>query len=89
MIVVQKSCDFFPTLPLKQRVLKLLKSTQDFGGPQTVYDVQINLQITNGSSRSVLIRLLKSGEIERIGKGIYRIKDDSRNYDKKKPLLKS
>jgi len=81
--------EFFLNLPLKQRILKLLKSTKDFGGPQTVHDVQVNLQITNGSSRSVLIRLLKSNQIERIGKGTYRILGDSRNYDKKKPLLES
>lgn len=84
---MQKSNDFSPDLPLKQRVLKLLESKKDFGGPQSVHDVQINLQITNGSSRSVLVRLLKSGQIERIGKGTYRISGDSRNYDKKKPLL--
>ena len=53
-------------------------------GPQSVVDIQINFQITNGSSRSVLVRLHKSGQIERIGKGIYRINDDSRNYEENK-----
>lgn len=82
-----QSDGFFPNLSLKKRVLKLLKSTKDFGGPQSVNDLQINLQISNGSARSVLIRLHKSGNIKRIGKGIYRIDGDSRDYDKNKPHM--
>ena len=84
---MKKSADFSPELPLKKRVIKLLESSEEYGGPQSVNDLQLNLKISNGSSRSVLVRLYKSEKIERIGKGIYRAKGDSRKYDKKKPHI--
>jgi len=78
---MKKSTDFFPALSLRQQVLKLLASTEDFGGPQSVNDLRLSLKISNGSSRSVLVRLHKSDNVERIGKGIYRIKGDSRDFN--------
>jgi len=83
-----KSKDFFTEIPLRQRVLKLLESAEDFGGPQSVADLCKSLKISNGSSRSVLIRLHKLGNIERIEKGIYRIKGDSRHFKENKSYLK-
>ncbi len=74
----------YPNLPLKERVLTLLKSQEAYGGPQSINDLCNNLQITNGSSRSVVIKLLKLGKIERIGHGIYRNKGDTRKYQKNK-----
>ena len=67
-------------LPLRKRVLELLSSKDDTGGPQSVADVCRNLDISNTNSRSVLVRLHKKGAIERIEKGVYRIKGDKRTY---------
>lgn len=85
---MQKSSNFFSEIPLRERVLKLLESNEDFGGPQSVSDLCKSLQITNGSSRSILVRLYKLGDIERIGLGIYRIKNDSRSFNTNKSHLK-
>ena len=75
----------FLKLALRNRVLKLLESEEDYGGPQSVEDVCRSLQISNTNSRSVLVRLLKKEKIERIQQGIYKIKGDKRSYNKDKP----
>jgi len=49
--------DFYPNLRLRERALKLMESEEDFGGPQSVGDMMKNLKISNGSSRSVLVKL--------------------------------
>ena len=67
------------------RVLKLLRSKKEYGGPQSVDDVCINLNMTNRNARSILSRMYQKGKVERIEKGVYRIKGDSREYDKDKP----
>ena len=72
-------------ITLRDRVLKLLSSEIEYGGPQSVDDLVKNLNISNGSSRSIVIKLLKAGKIERIGRGTYRINGDKRNYKKNKP----
>lgn len=79
--------EFFPNWPLRDRILELMKSTEEFGGPQSVDDLCKNLGISNGSSRSVLVKLHKAGDVERIGKGIYRLKKDERGFVKDKPHL--
>lgn len=81
------SNEFHPTLRLRERVLKLMESEESFGGPQSVVDLEKNLKISNGSSRSVLVKLYQSKKTERIGHGIYRIKNDSREYTSKKKYL--
>jgi predicted transcriptional regulator of viral defense system len=68
-----------------ERVLKLLKSRKDYGGPQSVEDVCINLSMTNRNARSILSRMFQKGKIERIDKGVYRAKGDDREYDQSKP----
>ena len=68
--------------PLRERVMGLLSSKQEQGGPQSVDDVCRKLNISNTNSRSVLVRLRKKGDIERIAQGIYRSKGDTRDYKK-------
>jgi len=75
----------FSKLTLRDRVLKLLASEEDYGGPQSIEDVCRNLQTSNDNSRSVLVRLLKVEKIERIQHGVYKIKGDKRSYSKDKP----
>lgn len=77
--------NLFEERSLRDRVLALLESDEDYGGPQSVDDLCNNLGISNGSSRSVLVKLHQAGKIDRIGHGIYRIKGDSRKYRKTKP----
>lgn len=72
-------------IPLRGKVLALLKSV----GPQSVNDLCINLKISNGSSRSVLVKMHQAGMIERISKGVYRVNGDSRKYDAVTPQKKS
>ena len=75
----------FSKMTLRDRVLKLLASEDDYGGPQSIEDVCRSLQISNDNSRSVMVRLLKAEKIERIQKGIYKINGDKRSYNKDKP----
>jgi len=64
-----------------EKVLKLLKSTKEYGGPQSVDDVCKSLGMTNRNARSILSRMYKKEKIDRIGKGIYRVKGDKREYN--------
>lgn len=70
--------------PLRKRVLKLMETV----GPQSVNDLCANMRISNGSSRSVLIKMHQAGMIERISKGVYRKIGDSRSYDPKTSKMK-
>jgi len=74
----------FETLGTGERILKLIKSEEEWGGPQSVEDVCKNLRMINRNARSILSRLSQKGKIERIGKGVYRIKGDTRPYKKNK-----
>jgi len=74
----------YPGLSLGDRILRLLDSKEEYGGPQSVDDICKNLQILNTNIRSAVIRLKQKGKIERISKGIYRIKGDARNYPENK-----
>jgi len=65
--------------------MKLLKSTKEFGGPQSIDDVCKNLRISNNNARSIMSKMYKKEKIERIGKGVYRAKQDKRDYDPDKP----
>lgn len=58
-----------PPSPLRKSVFNLMKNE----GPQTVNDLVVKLKITNGSSRSVLVKMKEAGYIERIGPGKYQI----------------
>ena len=57
--------------PLNRKVIELMEEK----GPQSVDDLCNNLGITNGSSRSVLVRLHKANKIKRVSKGVYSLPD--------------
>lgn len=78
----------FGSLGTSDRVLKLLKSTDSYGGPQSVKDICINLDMKKKNAASILSRLCKKEKIERVGKGTYRIVGDARSYNKNKPHYK-
>jgi predicted transcriptional regulator of viral defense system len=78
----------FETFGTGKRVLMLLKSKRAYGGPQSLDDVCKNLQMNNRNARSILSRLCLKGEIDRIGKALYRAKGDDREYDPSKPHYK-
>lgn len=78
----------FGSLGTAERILKILKSSEDYGGPQSAKDICINLKMKPKNATSMLSRLCKKGEIERIEKGVYRIKGDARPYNKSKPYYK-
>ena len=75
----------FETLGTSQRILKLLESEKEFGGPQSINDVCQNLQMSNRNARSILSRMCKKGKIDRLSEGVYRVKGDVREYDASKP----
>ena len=60
-----------PPSPLRKSVLKLMEDE----GPQTVQDLQIKLKLTNGSSRSVLVKMREAGLIKRVGPGKYQLEE--------------
>jgi len=82
---MSSSTKFKENLPLSIRVVELLKSKEAYGGPQSVDDLCKNLGISNARSRSALVRLRKAGKIERMRKGIYCVKGDTRTFSKNKP----
>ena len=57
---------------LRNRVVAIMKEK----GPQSVADLSQNLGISNGSSRSVLVKMHQAGIILRISKGVYNLKDE-------------
>ncbi len=71
----------FENLRTSERVLKLLKSTEEYGGPQSTRDVEKNLRMNNNNARSILSKMSKRGEIDRIKPAVYRAKGDDRYYD--------
>ncbi len=71
----------FENLRTSERVLKLLKSTKEYGGPQSLKDVCKNLQISNNNARSILSKMFTAGKIDRIKPAVYRAKGDDRDYD--------
>ena len=79
----------FQTLGTSQRILKLLESEKEFGGPQSINDVCQNLQMSNRNARSILSRMYKKGKIDRVSEGVYRVKGDVREYDASKPHHKA
>ena len=63
----------YPT-PLRKKVLDLM--TEE--GAQNVTDIMQKLSMSNGSARSILIKMKESGLIERVSSGTYDIpKSDS------------
>jgi len=63
---------------LRNRVIALMKEK----GPQSVEGLRKNLGISNGSSRSVLVRLHQAGKIIRTSKGVYSLADEKRAFKK-------
>ena len=71
----------FENLGTGERVLKLLESTEEYGGPQSLKDVCKNLQMSNNNARSILSKMFTAGKIDRIKPAVYRAKGDDRDYD--------
>jgi len=60
--------------PLRQKVLDLMREE----GAQNVTDIMQKLSMSNGSARSILVKMKESGLIERVSSGTYNIpKSDS------------
>ena len=78
----------FETMTSREKILWLLESDDEYGGPQSVNDICKNLNIPNTNVRSLVIRMMKTGKIERISKGVYRIVNDKREYFSSKPEMK-
>jgi len=58
-----------PPSPLRKKIMNLMKEE----GPQTVNDLVEKINISNGSSRSVLVKMKEAGLVERIGPGKYQL----------------
>ena len=58
-----------PVTPLREKVLNLMKDE----GAQNVSDIMKRLSISNGSARSILIKMKESGLVERVSYGTYNI----------------
>lgn len=77
--------NFFGNLGTGERIIKLLKSTEEYGGPQSLDEVVKNLRMSNSNARSALSKMSKSGKIDRIKPAVYRARGDRRGYDPNKP----
>jgi len=58
-----------PVTPLRKKVLDLMKDE----GAQNVTDIMKKLSMSNGSARSILVKMKESGIIERVSHGTYNI----------------
>jgi len=67
-----------PRGSLARKVYDLLNEE----GPLSVKDLVEKLGISNPSSRSILVKLLQAGYVERMNLGVYRIVEDDRRYEK-------
>ena len=79
--------EFYPNLNNMARTIKILESTEPFGGPQTIKDIMINLKTTNTNARSIMYKLCKNGKIKRIKVGLYCSINSKTSFDKNKPHL--
>ena len=75
------------SMSLMEKTVWLMSLDEEYGGPQSVGDICRNLGVSNTHSRSILVKLCKSGKIERIEKGIYRVTGDEREHIPSKPYL--
>ena len=80
--------ELYKSLKAGSRVLKLLESTEEYGGPQSLRDVCRNLRIPNNNARSILSKMYTHGKIDRIKPAVYRAKGDNREYNPNKPHYK-
>lgn len=64
-----------PVTPLRKKVLDLMKDE----GAQNVTDIMEKLSMSNGSARSILIKMKESGLVERISHGTYNIPESNSN----------
>lgn len=64
---------------LRNRVIALMKEQ----GQQSVDDLCKNLGISNGSSRSILVKMHQAGLLERVSKGVYNLKSVSKTTGQK------
>jgi DNA-binding IclR family transcriptional regulator len=62
-----------PVTPLRKKVLDLMKDE----GAQNVTDIMEKLSMSNGSARSILIKMKESGLVERISHGKYNIPESN------------
>ena len=58
-----------PVTPLRKKVLDLMRDE----GAQNVTDIMKKLSMSNGSARSILVKMKESGIIERVSHGTYNI----------------
>ena len=62
-----------PPTPLRKKVLDLM--TEE--GAQNVTDIMKKLSMSNGSARSILIKMKESGLVERVSHGTYNITESN------------
>ena len=62
-----------PVTPLRKKVLDLMNDE----GAQNVTDIMEKLSMSNGSARSILIKMKESGLVERISHGTYNIPESN------------
>ena len=62
-----------PVTPLRKKVLDLMNDE----GAQNVTDIMEKLSMSNGSARSILIKMKESGLVERVSYGTYNIPESN------------
>ena len=62
-----------PVTPLRKKVLDLMREE----GAQNVTDIMKKLSMSNGSARSILIKMKESGLVERVSYGTYNIPESN------------
>ncbi|WP_428325403.1 winged helix-turn-helix domain-containing protein [Nitrosopumilus sp.] len=55
--------------PLRKKILNLMEEE----GPQTVKDLESKIGLSNGSSRSILVKMKEAGLVERVSPGKYQL----------------
>lgn len=78
----EETRSYFEKLAASKKVLFILKSHENFGGPQSIDHMNKILNMKKKNLESLVSRLCIKGKIERISPGVYRYPGDARTPKK-------
>jgi predicted transcriptional regulator of viral defense system len=70
---------YFENLSPSEKIIFVLKSHEEFGGPQSAKRLQETLKIKRKNLDSLLSKLSQKGSIVRVQPGIYKYPGDNRS----------
>ncbi|MDA1347164.1 MAG: hypothetical protein O3C48_08120 [Crenarchaeota archaeon] len=75
--------EYFETLSSQKKIMYILRSEKEFGGPQSSKQINEILGFKKKNLDSSLSKMVKNGMILRIGVGVYKFRGDQREPENK------